>query len=271
VRPEILFPAYLAGFNLIEAFYMALPHLSWQAVVVGDPLCQPFARPSLTRAEIEEPNDTSTQLPGLFSKRRLESARASARNIDPKALALAVLAETLQARGDEAGARKALEDATALAPALTGSHLTLAMSYAESGEHEKSIERYRVLLKLQPNNLVVLNNLAYALAVHQKQPADALPLARRAATLAPSNASVLDTLGWVEHLTGDHNAAAKVLSQAVRLAPTNGEIRLHAAIVYAELGDLAQAGTELSEALRLDPELGKRDEVSQLRSRMKKK
>jgi hypothetical protein len=39
-RPEILFPAYLAGYNLAEACYMSLPYLSWQAVVVGDPLCR---------------------------------------------------------------------------------------------------------------------------------------------------------------------------------------------------------------------------------------
>lgn len=42
-RPQILFPAYAAGYNLAESCYMALPHLSWQAVVVGDPLCAPFA------------------------------------------------------------------------------------------------------------------------------------------------------------------------------------------------------------------------------------
>ena len=42
VRPEILFPAYLSGFNLIESFYLAIPYLSWQTVVVGDPLCAPF-------------------------------------------------------------------------------------------------------------------------------------------------------------------------------------------------------------------------------------
>ena len=38
VRPDILFPAYLAGFNLAEAFYLATPVLSWQQIVIGDPL-----------------------------------------------------------------------------------------------------------------------------------------------------------------------------------------------------------------------------------------
>ncbi len=32
IRPQILFPAYLAGFNLAESFYLAMPFLSWQTV-----------------------------------------------------------------------------------------------------------------------------------------------------------------------------------------------------------------------------------------------
>lgn len=39
-RPDILFPAYLSGRNLAESFYLSLPTLSWQAIVVGDPLCR---------------------------------------------------------------------------------------------------------------------------------------------------------------------------------------------------------------------------------------
>ena len=37
-RPEFLFPAYLAGRNLAESFYLSIPGLSWQNIVVGDPL-----------------------------------------------------------------------------------------------------------------------------------------------------------------------------------------------------------------------------------------
>ena len=38
IRPQVLFPAYLAGFNLAEADHLAMPYLSWQTVVIGDPL-----------------------------------------------------------------------------------------------------------------------------------------------------------------------------------------------------------------------------------------
>lgn len=39
-RPEILFPAYLAGRTLAESFWAAIPAISWMNIVVGDPLCR---------------------------------------------------------------------------------------------------------------------------------------------------------------------------------------------------------------------------------------
>ncbi len=38
-RPDYLLPAYFQGRNLAESYYVALPLLSWQGVVLGDPLC----------------------------------------------------------------------------------------------------------------------------------------------------------------------------------------------------------------------------------------
>ena len=38
-RPDYVLPAYYSGRNLAESFYLALPALSWQNIIVGDPLC----------------------------------------------------------------------------------------------------------------------------------------------------------------------------------------------------------------------------------------
>ena len=41
IRPQILFPAYLTDrLTLAEAFYRAMPALSWQNIIIGDPLCR---------------------------------------------------------------------------------------------------------------------------------------------------------------------------------------------------------------------------------------
>jgi uncharacterized protein (TIGR03790 family) len=37
-RPDYVLPAYFEGRNLAESFYLGLPFLSWQGVVLGDPL-----------------------------------------------------------------------------------------------------------------------------------------------------------------------------------------------------------------------------------------
>jgi len=39
-RPDLLFPAYYHGRNLAESYYLSIPGLSWQNIVVGDPLCR---------------------------------------------------------------------------------------------------------------------------------------------------------------------------------------------------------------------------------------
>jgi len=39
-RPDLLLPAYFSGRNLAESYYLAIPGLSWQNIVVGDPLCK---------------------------------------------------------------------------------------------------------------------------------------------------------------------------------------------------------------------------------------
>jgi uncharacterized protein (TIGR03790 family) len=38
-RPDLLLPAYYSGRKLAESYYLAIPALSWQNIVVGDPLC----------------------------------------------------------------------------------------------------------------------------------------------------------------------------------------------------------------------------------------
>ena len=268
VRPGILFPAYLAGFNLAEAFYLAVPTLSWQTVVVGDPLCAPFGRKPVAREQLEDVTDAATGLPGLFAKRRLAVFLAANRDVPEAAGPLFVRFQTLLDRDDRAGARRALEEAIRLAPRAVGLMVSLAQLEEQAGDDDAAIARYRRILEVQPANVVALNNLAFALAVRHNAPAEALSLARRAVALAPRSGTVLDTLGWVEHLLGNHDVAASLFGQAVRLEPGQAEIRLHAAIVYMASGKSDRAEMELKEALRLDPALEGRDEVRQLRERI---
>jgi uncharacterized protein (TIGR03790 family) len=44
-RPDYVLPAYYEGRNLAESFYLGIAFLSWQGVVLGDPLCS-LGKPS---------------------------------------------------------------------------------------------------------------------------------------------------------------------------------------------------------------------------------
>ena len=268
VRPHVLLPAYLAGFNLAEAFYMAIPRLSWRTVVIGDPLVGPFTKTPVPRSDIEGEVDDTTTLPGYFSARRLRVATALASGIPPRAVALALRGDALSARGEREGARAALESSVKLAPTYVGPLLKLAMMDEEDGRRSSAIQWYRRVLAVQPNNVLALNNLAYGLAVHGKAPAEALPHAQRAATLAPNNSSILDTLAWVHHLNGNSAEAQKVIARAIKASAPAAETHLHAAIIFAATGTPAVAAAQLEEALRRNPALENTEEVRELRQKL---
>ena len=88
---------------------------------------------------------------------------------------------------------------------------------------------YEQVISRQPNNVAALNNLAWLL--RENDSTRAMELAGRARDLAPDNAAVLDTYGWILHLSGNHSEAKKVLRKALQLAPDNVEIKAHLATV----------------------------------------
>jgi uncharacterized protein (TIGR03790 family) len=270
IRPEILFPAYLAGANLAESFYLAMPHLSWQTIVVGDPLCAPFRTSPLHKGDIDDGIDSATLLPAFFAKRRIASAVASFSGASPAAVALAIRGDLLAMRGDRVAARTAYEEATAQSPQIASAQLQLALMADQASQTDAAVERYRRVLAVEPRNVLALNNLAYRLATDAKKPAEALPLAVEAAKLAPQDPTILDTLAWTQYLLGDHAAAVKTMAGALKASPNNVEIRLHAAAIYAASGAKAVAEDQLQLALKLKPSLEGSAEVRQLRQQIEK-
>ena len=272
IRPNILFPAYLSGFNLIESYYLAMPYLSWQTVIVGDPLCAPFRTTNLTVKEIDSGMDPETELPAFFGTKRLQTISVAAYKqlgVHPDTIKLMMRAQSRLLKQDQAGARQALEAAIARDDRLPEPNLLLATLYEANQEYDKAIERYRRLQVLAPDNVVVLNNLAYALAVRKKNVQEALPLAEKAYSLAKGAPNIADTLGWIYYLAGQNDKAVKLLEEAARSAPQNAEMHLHFAIVSEATGNKLAAQVSLRRALEIDPKLAQKEEVKQLQSKLK--
>jgi uncharacterized protein (TIGR03790 family) len=267
VRPDILFPGYVAGFNLAEAFYLAMPAVGWQTVVIGDPLCAPFRKTSLTTDVLDPPIEPSTEMPAFFSARRMAEMMRPGYN--EEGVKWSLRAEMRSARSDKAGELEALETATRLEPRLSASQMALALLLEQDKEYDKAIERYRAIIANDDRNVPALNNLAYALAVRKQQAKEALPFAQRAYLLTREQALTGDTLAWVYHLLGDDKTALPLLQDAVRRVPQHAEIRWHLAEVLAALGQVDLAMQAVETAVRLNPRLETDEQVVALRQKLR--
>ena len=84
----------------------------------------------------------------------------------------------------------------------------LAEIELQAGNSAAAIAQYRKVLEKDSRNLMALNGLAYLLADQANQPDEALQYAQQAKELAPNNAAVDDTLGWVYYCKGLYPIAA---------------------------------------------------------------
>jgi uncharacterized protein (TIGR03790 family) len=287
IRPDILFPAYLKGLNLAEAFYAAMPHLSWQTIVLGDPLCAPFRAHTLSEQDIDPGFDAATEMPQLFSKRFL----ALLERPKPEARVAYAKATVREERGDLATAGEALRVAIAAEPQFTVARLQLAGLEERAKRYDEAIVQYRAVLAYSKNQVIALNNLAYLLAVHKNAAEEALPLAQRAAAIhgnvqnfedvlrlveraATRNvniniSTVLDTVAWIQHLLGRPVDAARTMGAAISSAPADDvELFWHAAVIFSEANDRARAILMLQNALRLNSSLIERPEVKALQQHL---
>ncbi len=262
IRPDILFPLYLTGFSLAEAYYLAMPSVSWMTVVAGDPLCAPFAPGRQPAAMTHVELDPTTELPRWFSARRV--ANEASVGVGEDAIRLVIRAQSRLSQGDRDGARALLEQVARRGEVYVKAEELLSGFYELDARFDRAIESYRRILTRDPRHVLALNNLAYALAVRKSAPDEGLPLARKALELAPGNAGVLDTLAWIHHLLGDHRQALPLIEQAANAAPLAAGIRLHAAHVNQALGRTQAARRELARAVELDASLGARPEVAAL-------
>ena len=140
------------------------------------------------------------------------------------------LADWLQRNPQDAGTRIALAE-----------QLILRKQYPAAAAH------YLILDQSNPGNLLVLNNLAWALA--ESGDKRALGYAEKALKLQPDSAAVLDTLGWILVRQGQHERGIKLLQQALSKTPDAADIQWHLASAYAQSGDRARAQRELERLL----------------------
>ena len=89
--------------------------------------------------------------------------------------------------------------------------------YHEQGDEEKAFDAYERTLSNDPDNILVLNNFAYYLAVKNQDLDRALEMSTKAITAEPDNATYLDTHAWVLYMKGEYKEAEKHMRKALKL------------------------------------------------------
>ena len=144
-------------------------------------------------------------------------------------------------------ARGILEHATADAD-REFAYMGLASLQSVDGRLEEAKKNYEAALRLNEDNAIVLNNLAYMLCEDMNRPAEALPYAERAAKLTPNMAEVQDTLGRTLARVGRGGEAERALLYALKLDRVHIGAMIHLGEVYRERGDRRDARRWLERA-----------------------
>jgi tetratricopeptide (TPR) repeat protein len=100
-----------------------------------------------------------------------------------------------------------------------------AIESREPGQHQAATRAYEALLEIEPNNVSVLNNLAWL--YYENKDARALPLAKQAFELDPGNHIVLNTYGMVLIAQDEREQGVEMLRRAKQLAPTSEATKSH--------------------------------------------
>ncbi len=146
--------------------------------------------------------------------------------------------------------------------------LELAVIYDTMGRPDESRKYYEQVLKMQPDNAVALNNLAYSMADQGVDLDKALTYAERARQKLPDNLNVSDTIGLIYLRKNLVDDSARVLGDLVSRAPNSATFHLHYATALYQKGDKVAAKKELDAATRNGPTDKEKLRIQELRQKL---
>jgi len=153
--------------------------------------------------------------------------------------------------------RKLFEHAVRLTPTSLRARLGLATSLYQTGDVDEAEKAYRELLRERPDDIRVLNNLAWILQERDQRYAEALELVNRGLSFAPTETNLLDTRGTILlHMPGRLADARRDFETLLELSAADprrqARTLLQLGRTCAGLHDAANVRKHLNTALEID-------------------
>jgi len=144
------------------------------------------------------------------------------------------------------------EQAGTADPKNIAAFLNQALVCEALGRKKEATDAYNKVLSIDPDNALVLNNLAYMTADSGNASSldQALTYAERAKKRAPDSPDVSDTLGFVYYKKDLNSEALRIFRQLSTDHPQNTTFRLHLAMALAKSGDKQSARDEATKAMQ---------------------
>ncbi|MEZ0602920.1 tetratricopeptide repeat protein [Paraburkholderia sp. IW21] len=146
-----------------------------------------------------------------------------------------------------------LREATASFPDDPDLTYDYAMAAEKTGHYDVMEAQLRKLIQTQPDNPQAYNALGYSLADRNQRLPEADKLVEKASSLAPNDAFIMDSVGWVKYRMGNTADAIKLLRKAYGIQP-NAEIGAHLGEVLWKTGEQDQARAAFRDARKLEPD-----------------
>ncbi len=108
----------------------------------------------------------------------------------------------------------------------------LGLCYYEQKEYADSDKSFEQALKINPDNLKVLNNYSYFLALRKSKLERAKDLSSRLYKIDPENVKYADTRAWVLFQSGEYPLALSTLEPIIKNA------KIESAVIYEHYGDI---------------------------------
>lgn len=129
-------------------------------------------------------------------------------------------------------------------------------------DYPAAIAHYRTAMEMQPNNPLILNNLAWALG--QTKDPKAVEYAEAANQLAPDQPALMDTLATLLADTGKLDRALVLSERAVRLSAQDPGLKLTYAGILIKAGKKSEAKQQLQELEKLGDKFSQQASVKQM-------
>jgi Flp pilus assembly protein TadD len=188
---------------------------------------------------------------------------------DPNAMDLQLrLGETYRRMGNVDMAIEHFRKAKDLRPEDPRAYIPLALMLDGAGRKKEARDMYEQVLKLQPDNGIVMNNYAYAIAETGGDMDMALTYAQQAKQKFPQDLNVADTLGWIYIKKNLYDNAIQLYRPLVAQAPGNATFRYHLGMALSQKGDKIAARKELEAALRNRPSKEEEGKIRELMAKI---